>query len=237
MQTSKGFVAALTVVAVTSVAPFAWSEEAGVQPQAIPQATTEIPAETSAEAPSSEASPTLTGQVSTTVMGVDYFQIAKDPTPMKEYSERKYQAVTITLQNKQAAHVELLQGEVSNALDETLLAQEKAQSKARGMKMAGFALRGASVVPGLGMMGVGSYSTALALAHTQNALSHASYIVDNTPTGGQAISGKYVQRFSNIIIPPNQTFTFKALVPKDTSPAVKLIFKDLKTNQIFDITQ
>jgi hypothetical protein len=220
---------AFVALTAACVVPLAWSEETAVLPE-VPES-------------SQEAVPTLTGQISaqmnTTATAGDYFQIAQEPTPLTEYSEREYQAVAITLQNKQETQIELIHGEVANALDEMVLLQQKVKTKTRALKLTGLALRSTSLVPGIGLIGgVAGYSTNLAAARMQkNAFNRASYSVENTATGGQELSGRYVQRFNSIIIPANQTLTFKALMPKDVAPGLRLVFKDLKTNQLYELMQ
>ena len=167
----------------------------------------------------------------------DFLNINVAPSELREYSDRKYKAVKITVENRQDAHVELLQGELLNGLNEAQVAAEKQQSKARGRKAFGTVLGLASAVPGVGFMGAGSYAAHMALATTSNALSATRNIVENMPGGGQAITGQYVNRVNNVILSPKQTFTFEALLPRDANPSLKLIFKDLKSNQIYDLAK
>lgn len=167
----------------------------------------------------------------------DYLKVSVQPADLREYSDRKYHAVTYTVTNQQNVRVELMHGEVLNALDEARLAEEKRQSKERARKIGGRMLGLASAVPGVGFMGATSYGAHLALAHTANALSAASYVVQNTGGGDLSINGQYVTRINSVMLNPGQTFTFEAVLPVNVQPGLKLVFKDLENSRIFDLYQ
>lgn len=173
------------------------------------------------------------------LQAADYVHIQKAPADVKGYKTKQYHAVSVTIQNTQPAHIEIVHAEVLNGIDEALVAQQKAQSSQRKRQVAGGFLRLAGAVPGFGPVlgSAGSYGAAMALAHTSNALSHAANMVSNMPDGGLAITGQFVNRVQNVVISPNQTFNFQTLVPRGAEAGIKLIFKDLNTNQIFDLTR
>ncbi len=59
-------------------------------------------------------------------------------------------------------------------------------------------------------------------------------MIENTP-GTTDYTGRIVQRASNIFISPKQQFQCLAVVPEAQHPQVKVIFKDMQNNQIFDL--
>lgn len=184
--------------------------------------------------------PALTAQVSTVKVeptALDYLEVLKQDADTAGHSSRKYRAVSITLKNKHAKHVEIVQAEIANALDEALIAQEEQQSKQRKKAFAGALMRGAtSFIPYAGYLGASSaYAAAYALSGTSQALNYASYAIENAPGGGLQISNQFVKKVTNVVVSPNQTFTFKVLIPAGNDPQMKVIFKDLETNRILEI--
>jgi len=215
----------VTSAVVTTPAAPAATEAAPQENSAIVgQITAVAPAETTAQAAMS---------------ATDYLKISNQEADLGNHSKKKYRAVSITLKNSQGVHLEVLQGEVVNGLDETVIAQQELQSREKKKSAAGFLMRTVAAAPGIGLSfaGVGGmgYQGVAALARTSQALNAASSVVSNVPAGTAEISGQFVKKLNNVIISPNQTFTFKTLLPAGSDPQLKLIFKNLQTNQVMEL--
>lgn len=199
---------------------------------AAPQANAAIVGQVTATAPA-EAAATVAASAK------DFLQVNNQETELGSHSKKKYHAVSITLKNTQNVHLEVLQGEVVNGLDETIVAQQELQSREKKKSAAGFLMRTVAAAPGIGLSfaGVGGmgYQGVAALARTSQALNAATSVVSNVPAGNAEISGQFVKKLNNVIISPNQSFTFKTLLPVGSDPQVKLIFKNLQTNQVMEL--
>jgi hypothetical protein len=203
------------------------------QPQAAPQVA--------------QPAQSLTGTVQVTqpapapaapaLSAADYLDIQAAPgqgkSHMKEY--------TLTLNNKQARHIEVIQLDVQNGMSEQDYVQmQQAQAQAK-RHVAGGMLRGlgglASIASGFVPYagGVGSMYALQAMNAGTSAMYQAGNMVEST--GGDAVNytGRVVQHANNIIISPSQQFTCLAVVPENQQPSVKVIFKDLQTNQIYEL--
>lgn len=174
-----------------------------------------------------------------TVLPKDYWVIRSNASKLRDYSKRKFEAHTITLTNTQPYYIEILNAQVTNALNEQQLAAEKAKSKRRGFglaRLASSAIGTAAYIPGVGglaTMGAGG----LAVAQAANAAGAITYQVSQMDNGHVGITGTYVQRFNDVVLGPNQQFTFEVVTPKKTSPDLRMVFKNLETNQILDIQE
>ncbi len=184
--------------------------------QSVPALTTAVPIETQEEAARPE----------------EYWTLSAAGTKLESYSKRKYKAVAITLTNATPVHVELMSGEVINALNEQQLASEKAQKKGfgRSMRGLGLGLAGAatSFVPG-----VGGYA-----AHRSvSAASSVNNQVNRFNDSNVMPTGQYTQRLGQMVLQPNQSVTFNVVLPKGQTPNMRMVFKNLETNQILDLNQ
>ncbi len=169
----------------------------------------------------------------------DYLAIDANPASLHKYSKKKYAAYAITVKNTSSNSVELMSVQVTNGLDEELLAQEKQASGNKKRKIGGFLLRGGSAA--LSMLplagGVGSYAGNVAAAQANGAVHYAAMAVDNVPTGAAQASEGYVNRFNSVMVATDGSFTFTTVVPKSETPHYTVIVKDLSTNQIYDLKQ
>ncbi len=169
----------------------------------------------------------------------EYWHLAASSAKLEDYSKRKYKAMAITLTNTTPVHIEVLSGEVVNALSEQQLAHEKAKAKSRRRGFGRFAsgmLSAAAYVPGVGglaTMGRGGVIAAQAAGAANYAVTQTSQL-DN---GNIGITGQYVQRFNQVVLSPNQSFTFSVVLPKEDTPNMRMVFKNLETNQILDLNQ
>jgi hypothetical protein len=204
------------------------------QPQVVPAAQPVAAATTSPA--------TLEGQVTTTtaateLKAADILDVSRQDTDTAGHSQKKYRAVSITLKNKQSDHhIEIVQAEISNALDETTIAQQEQQASQRKKAFASGLMRVASAATSfVPYAGYASYAGYAALAGTTSALNQASYAVQSMPDGGLQISNQFVKKVNNVVVSPNQTFTFKVMVPAGTDPQMKVIFKDLESGRILEI--
>lgn len=163
----------------------------------------------------------------------DYLAIQAQPGQ----SKHDITQFTLQIQNKQPRHVEMLQVEVLNGMTEEAflqLQQHKSQAKRR---VAGGILRGVTGVATsfIPFAGIGSYAAYQAIGAGTTAAYTMANVVENSGGAGADYSGRILQRASNIIVSPNQQFTCLAAVPASQQPIVKVIFKDLQTNQIFEL--
>jgi hypothetical protein len=150
----------------------------------------------------------------------------------------KYQAYQISLKNERPNHLQILHGEVLNAVDEAFVANEALQKKNQSRRAAGGLLRGLSSVPFAGGFGYHSYGAYRAASLASSAANTAASVAESTAQNEQAnVEGRYIRTLNSAFINPNETYTFTALVPKADTPHVKLIFKNLETNEVFDVQQ
>jgi hypothetical protein len=203
-----------------------------------------IPLETSVSAPATLTTTTVTTNATATspmvapAVGSAYWAVATQPQKLKEYSDRKFDAYTVTLTNIQPYHVQVLQGEVVNALNEQQLVAEKSKGGSGGGRILGnLALGAASTGMHFAGLGAGSMGAFRALSMGQNAIGAASTAINRTPQGNFQITGKYIQRFNEVVLGQNQTFSFDGVLPKDQAPNLRLVFKNLETNQILDFAK
>lgn len=231
-----------SVFAILSLVGFLALSQAFAEEAAAPAAAENSPA------PSSPAPESISGQVQVTqqpaattaeasLTAADYLEIQTKPGE----SKNRLRHHTITINNKLARHIEILQVEIVNGLSEDAYAQaqltqaQKSQAKRR---VAGGLLRGVtgiatSFVP---YAGVGSYAAYQAIgAGTYAANSAADAIANAQPNMPGYTGERIVQRAGNILISPKQQYHCTAVVPEAQQPQVKIIFKDLQSNQIFDI--
>jgi hypothetical protein len=190
--------------------------------------------------PAKPTEATITGTVQATqaapavatINPADYLDIlvkAGDAKP-------KFQEFSVTVNNKQAKHIELLQLEVTNGVSEQAYLQIQQSSSQAKRKLAGGLLRGitgvaTSFVP---YAGIGSMAAYQAIGAGNTAVNAAANMIQDS-SGAMQYSGKVVQRVGNILISPNQQFQCLAVVPEKQQPIVKIIFKDLQSNQIYDL--
>jgi hypothetical protein len=215
----------------------AFAADPAANPAAAP-ATDTTPAAQLTEPSLPEAS-SITGTVQTvqatpaaTLTAADYLDVQYKPGN----SKAKMQEYNITINNKQPKHVELLQLEVTNGVDEQTYVQLQQQKSQTSRRLAGGMLRGLTGVASsfIPYAGVGSVAAYQAIGAGTNVLYNTANVIENT--GGSAdYSGHVVQRANNIMISPNQQFQCLAVTPNKQQPVVKIVFKDLESNQIYDL--
>lgn len=151
-------------------------------------------------------------------------------------SKHKMQEYTIVINNKQPKHIELLQIDVPNGLTEQAYLQIQQQKAQTGRRVAGGMLRGltsvaTSFVP---YAGLGSMAAYHAIGAGSNVLYNTANVIEST-AGSTNYAGRIIQRANNIMVSPNQNFQCMAVTADKQQPIVKVIFKDLQTNQIYDL--
>ncbi len=164
----------------------------------------------------------------------DYLSISTEPVQGKG----GYQAVRYTIKNLQPNHLQIISGEVLNSVDEVAAANRELQQANTRKKVAGGVLRGLSALPfagGFGYASVGAYRAAAVGTHLANA---AATTMDNTAEGNVLnVEGRFIRNLNSVVINPNETYTFSSLILNGETPRIKLVFKNLETNQIFDLQQ
>lgn len=192
-------------------------------------------------APAQAVPGTYTGAVNMMNIATPAALTAKDVLKVshqKGTNRGQYQGVELTLTNSQPFHVQIIHAEVLNGVDESIVAQEEAQRSQSKRRLVGGLLRGASSVPfmggfGRGLGSVGAYQAAAIGSHVAHT---TAGVIENSP-GGAQYEGRYVRQVSSVIINPQQSWNFSTLVPKGQTPQLKMVFKNLETNQIFDLQQ
>jgi hypothetical protein len=181
----------------------------------------------------------LTGAVQTVqaapvaaLTAADYLEIQYTPGNSKV----KLQEYNIVINNKQPKHIELLQVEVLNGVAEQTYLQLQQQKSQASRRLAGGMLRGltsvaTSFVP---YAGIGSIAAYQAINAGTNVAYNTANVIEST-SGSVDYSGRIVQKANNILISPKQAFQCLAVTPDKQQPVVKIVFKDLESNQIFDL--
>lgn len=205
--------------------------------------TTETPV-TTQTVPQAAAQPVMTAPVLT---GADYFTMHRVKTKLSNVSNRKYDAYEMTLTNTQPYHVQVLSGNITNALSEQQITAQAHNKKKRGFgfgKMALGALSVAAHAGGMaGLHGGGGASAMLAAARAQQVAGvaqHALYnanMISNNADGSISLTGSYTQQFKDVLLGQNQDFKFQVIVPHGQVPQLQMVFKNLETNQILDVKQ
>jgi hypothetical protein len=215
--------------------------------EAVTEANAEAPAAASTEeaAPSEEkvapqeaapaSSNSMQGRVEKNVLtGADILDVAESAGVLEKSIPGKYKAVQYTLTNRHKGYIEVLQGEVLNAVEESVAAVQAVKSSNSKKRVGGALLRGVaggmSFIP---VVGIGTAYASSAAHQVAGAAAHAADVSANNSMA--ATTGRYNKRISGVLISPNETYSFTALVPKNESPKVKVVFKDVKTNEIYDV--
>lgn len=172
----------------------------------------------------------------------EYIDIQKTTAELREYSGKKYDAYQVIVNNNSPHHVELLQAQVTNGLDEQYLAHEKAEEKQKKKRGFGAALKAASIGASVAGHFVPYGGTGAWAAHT--AINQSSYVANSAGNaalysanadGNVVVTGQYVKQFNNVLVTPGNKMSFQVVVPKGNTPNLAFIVKDLATNQIVDI--
>jgi hypothetical protein len=207
------------------------------QPNQAPLLQTEVQVQQSPVV--AQPAPQMAQPIAVQIPPKEYWILSTQKGELRDYSKRKFAAHTITITNTQPYHIEILNAQVTNVLNEQQLVAEKSKSKSRGLGFARFAsaaLGSAAYIPGVGglaTMGTGGIR-ALQAANAASSITHQISQMDN---GNVAITGTYVQRFNDVVLGPNQAFTFEVVTPKKAEPDLRMVFKNLETNQILDIQE
>ena len=162
--------------------------------------------------------------------------VTKTPVTLQGDLGKNYNSVQITLKNNQPCHLSILQGEVLNAVDENLAVAQiyqeeynKAAKRQRGASIFGGLLStAASFIPYAG--GVAGYATSAAMG----AASDVAGMVGSAggPEGYAGPSGQFIRQIHEVIISPGDVYQFSTLMPKGMTPQLKLIIKNLQSNEI-----
>jgi len=237
IYTARNIVALLLAVGCLHSAALAEENPATAPKQPEAAATVTTTTTTAVTTTTPTPAQTITGAVqavqpAAALTAADYLEIQFKPVE----SKNKYQQYSLSLNNKQAKHLEVMQVEVVNGLSEEAYVQIQQQKSQAKRQIAGGLLRGltgvaTSFVP---YAGIGSVAAYHAIGAGSYAVSNVADAIQNTP-GSANYTGRVVQRAANIMISPNQQFQCLAVVPEKQAPIVKVIFKDLQSNQIYDL--
>lgn len=202
------------------------------------QSTTTTPTTTQPTPPTIDTAGTI-GTQPAPATAKDFISFTQNTEALSGRLGKKYQTVTLTLRNTNQAHVEILHGEILNAVEETAVLNEDAQHKSVKRGLAGGLLRGVAgglpvAIPGM------SYNTIRAIGWTQHVAGAAANVVSNpatTPNTPAAASGQYQRKITDVVLSPQEAYSFTVIVPKEEKAHFKLVFKDLKTNEIYNIQE
>ncbi len=166
-------------------------------------------------------------------VAADFMAIEFDPSRKPKHKLRE---VSVRLDNKQAKHLEVLQVEVLNGLNEQTYYQIQQQKSQAKRKAAGGLLRGVTGVATnfIPYAGIGSVVAYQAVSAGTNAAYTAANVLENSG-GSVDYANRVIQRANNIVLSPNQPLQFLAVVPEKEQPVVRVVFKDLQTNQIYEL--
>lgn len=230
---------AVAFALVASQTP-AWSDDPDALPVAAPQvqaaqpAVATTPQVQTAQPTSIQGTVMMTSAQPAALMAKEILQVSTQPVTGKG----KYQGVQYSLKNTQGNHLQLLQAEVVNGIDEAIVAQEELQKSNTRRRVAGGLLRGLSSVPfvgGFGYASVGAYQAAA--IGSQVAYTAANTLDAAASSNVASVEGRFVRTVPNVVINPQEVFRFQTLVAPGVTPQIKLVFKNLETNQIFDLAQ
>jgi hypothetical protein len=189
--------------------------------------------------PTTETSSPLTGTVqavqaapTTALSAADYLDVQYTPGNSKHHMQQ----YTVVLNNKQDKHLQVLQLEVVNGISEQAYQQAQQQHAQASRRLAGGMLRGltsvaTSFVPYAGMGSIAAYQ---AVGVGSNALYNTANVIENSQ-GSVDYTTRIVQRANDIFISPKQSFQCLAVTPDKQPPVIKIVFKDLQSNQIYDL--
>lgn len=152
-----------------------------------------------------------------------YVQVSQVPIPVEGRLKKKFQGLKITLKNRQGNYIEVIRGDIVNGVDGQTAYQQTDNSQARGF-WSSLATAPLNYVP-YGGYGSSAVSTA------------ANYggSVSDQNTSNSAYNK--VKSFPNGVLSPNDEISIYTLVPVNERPQVKIIFRDLKSNEMFTFTQ
>jgi hypothetical protein len=152
-----------------------------------------------------------------------YLEVTQTVVPLEGRLTKRFQGLKITLKNRQGNYVEIVRGEVMNGVDGQTAYQMTDNSRARGF-WTSLATAPLGYVPYAGY-GSGAISTAV----------NAGGSVSDQNTANSSYNK--VKHFPNGVLSPNDEISIYTLVPLNERPQVKIIFRDLKTNEMFTLNR
>jgi hypothetical protein len=166
----------------------------------------------------------------------DYFQMTLKDTEWQGHARRsRFRAVAVTLKNTQPVPVEIMRGEVVNGLDEQQVSESKIRAQELKQQAMNFLMRGSGMVSGFGVVGANNYGASAAMSPVP-AMNFApnTQVATAEPTVEAAVGGRFISRLERVMVNPQQTYSFKTLIPIGTEPQLRLTFRNLKTGQVVE---
>jgi len=162
----------------------------------------------------------------------DYLHISYRDISVPGIPKRQARALVVTIRNTQPVSLEVLQAEVVNGLDEEVtVADGKLHRENLGQEARNFLMRGSNMVSGFGVIGSNNYGASSAMAPTPTMYAN-NQPKENDDTPEKPVTKQFLNQLRGINLNPNQTYSFKTLVPPGANPQFKLVFRNVKTNQI-----
>lgn len=158
---------------------------------------------------------------------------ASSSTVQERIFQRDYKVVQYILTNKHDRHIEILQGEVLNAVDMNVAMMQLYQEQSRRQTRGNLVWRAIGAVSSRLPLPI---ETGIDIAeNVADGVSISSNMADSQDLASSM--SRYNKTIPRVILSPGESYILRALVPKSDTPRVKLVFKDIKTNDVYDIRQ
>lgn len=216
---------------------YAGGNTTGMDDMAVPlqpvENTESFPTETRPGHPLSSVTELQNGEVEQRILPApkDSLLLSVKNSDLEGHSRLKARAIAITLKNVQGVPIRVLDGQVINGMDEVSLIEAKPPAQELKQQAMNFLSRGSGVVSGFGILGASSYGTSAGMVPPPS-MGNGS---NDTQTAKEVVTGHFINQIRDVNINPDQSYTFKALIPVGTAPKFKLVFKNLSTNQVYHL--
>lgn len=152
------------------------------------------------------------------VSPAQFVQVTQSSIPLEGRLKGKFSGFKFTLKNLSDGNIEIMKGEIVNGVDGATAYRKTDNSRSRGF-LAGLASMPLSYVP-YGGYGSSAVSTSAGYAGAAS-----------DEQTDQASMGKTKFFPSGMVIPTDE-ISIEGLVPLNEKPEIKIIFRDLKTNEV-----
>ena len=172
----------------------------------------------------------------TEIAPADYLHISYRDITAPGISRHKARALVVSVRNTQAIPLEIMQAEVVNGMDEEVtVADGKLNRENLGQEARNFLMRGSNMVSGFGVIGANNYAASSAMAPTPTMYAN-SQSAGEKETVEKPVTKQFLNQFRGINLSPNQTYSFKTLVPSGANPQFKMAFRNIKTNRVLQFS-
>ena len=151
---------------------------------------------------------------------------------------KDFKTVTCSLRNLSNDYLEVLNGEMVNAIEEHQILGLAASSHGSSKMMKLLIKAAAGFLPTLASdFAEQSAFKALGISggRIEDSAQKLMTKISTSPNDASPYAGHVVKRVASVIIRPKDTFEFHAVLPVDKEPKMRIIVKDLRTNEIKDM--